>query len=74
MKSSLKLVDCIIEVHDARIPLSGRNPLFQETLGLKPHLLVLNKMDLADLTEQQVKAFLADAFSSVAVFSLGRLF
>ncbi|XP_071466903.1 mitochondrial ribosome-associated GTPase 1 isoform X4 [Marmota flaviventris] len=53
MQSSLKLVDCVIEVHDARIPLSGRNPLFQETLGLKPHLLVLNKMDLADLTEQR---------------------
>ncbi|XP_037660535.1 mitochondrial ribosome-associated GTPase 1 isoform X1 [Choloepus didactylus] len=53
MQSSLKLVDCIIEVHDARIPLSGRNPLFQEALGIKPHLLVLNKMDLADLTEQQ---------------------
>ncbi|XP_052568978.1 mitochondrial ribosome-associated GTPase 1 isoform X2 [Peromyscus californicus insignis] len=54
MQSSLKLVDCVIEVHDARIPLSGRNPLFQELLGLKPHLLVLNKMDLADLTEQQI--------------------
>ncbi|XP_072484554.1 mitochondrial ribosome-associated GTPase 1 [Notamacropus eugenii] len=53
MQSSLKLVDCIIEVHDARIPLSGRNPLFQETLGIKPHLLVLNKMDLADLKEKQ---------------------
>ncbi|XP_073096182.1 mitochondrial ribosome-associated GTPase 1 [Manis javanica] len=53
MQSSLKLVDCIIEVHDARIPFSGRNPLFRETLGLKPHLLVLNKMDLADLKEQQ---------------------
>uniref|UniRef100_A0AC11BCA8 Mitochondrial ribosome associated GTPase 1 n=1 Tax=Ovis aries TaxID=9940 RepID=A0AC11BCA8_SHEEP len=53
MQGSLRLVDCIIEVHDARIPLSGRNPLFQETLGLKPHLLVLNKMDLADLKEQQ---------------------
>ncbi|XP_077879847.1 mitochondrial ribosome-associated GTPase 1 isoform X7 [Ictidomys tridecemlineatus] len=53
MQSSLKLVDCVVEVHDARIPLSGRNPLFQETLGLKPHLLVLNKMDLADLTEQR---------------------
>ncbi|XP_006880171.1 PREDICTED: mitochondrial ribosome-associated GTPase 1 [Elephantulus edwardii] len=53
MQSRLKLVDCIIEVHDARIPLSGRNPLFRETLGLKPHLLVLNKMDLADLTEQK---------------------
>ncbi|XP_054364456.1 mitochondrial ribosome-associated GTPase 1 isoform X1 [Mirounga angustirostris] len=55
MQSSLKLVDCIIEVHDARISFSGRNPLFQETLGLKPHMLVLNKMDLADLKEQQVK-------------------
>ncbi|KAM9052285.1 mitochondrial ribosome-associated GTPase 1 isoform 5-T11 [Megaptera novaeangliae] len=53
MQSSLKLVDCIIEVHDARISFGGRNPLFQETLGLKPHLLVLNKMDLADLKEQQ---------------------
>uniref|UniRef100_G1P4L5 Mitochondrial GTPase 1 n=1 Tax=Myotis lucifugus TaxID=59463 RepID=G1P4L5_MYOLU len=57
MQSSLKLVDCIVEVHDARIsfaiPLSGRNPLFQETLGIKPHLLVLNKMDLADLKEKQ---------------------
>lgn len=57
MQSSLKLVDCVIEVHDARIPLSGRNPLFQELLGLKPHLLVLNKMDLADLTEQQVSTW-----------------
>ncbi|XP_054546227.1 mitochondrial ribosome-associated GTPase 1 [Talpa occidentalis] len=53
MQSSLRLVDCLIEVHDARIPLSGRNPLFRETLGLKPHVLVLNKMDLADLRGQQ---------------------
>ncbi|KAM8783003.1 mitochondrial ribosome-associated GTPase 1 isoform 2-T2 [Rhynchonycteris naso] len=53
MQSSLKLVDCVIEVHDARISFAGRNPLFQETLGIKPHLLVLNKMDLADLKEQQ---------------------
>ncbi|XP_004701271.1 mitochondrial ribosome-associated GTPase 1 isoform X1 [Echinops telfairi] len=53
MQSCLKMVDCIIEVHDARIPLSGRNPVFKEALGLRPHLLVLNKMDLADLREQQ---------------------
>uniref|UniRef100_A0A5F9DKL8 Mitochondrial GTPase 1 n=1 Tax=Oryctolagus cuniculus TaxID=9986 RepID=A0A5F9DKL8_RABIT len=53
MQSSLTRVDCVIEVRDARIPLSGRNPVFQEALGLKPHLLVLNKMDLADLTERQ---------------------
>lgn len=53
MQSSLTRVDCVVEVRDARIPLSGRNPVFQETLGLKPHLLILNKMDLADLTERQ---------------------
>lgn len=53
MKANLKNVDCIIEVHDARIPLSGRNPVFQDSLGIKPHLLVLNKMDLADLTGKQ---------------------
>ncbi|XP_038638973.1 mitochondrial ribosome-associated GTPase 1 [Scyliorhinus canicula] len=53
MQASLKNVDCIIEVHDARIPLSGRNPVFEEALGVRPHLLVLNKLDLADLTNKQ---------------------
>ncbi|XP_040847833.1 mitochondrial ribosome-associated GTPase 1 [Ochotona curzoniae] len=53
MQSSLKQVDCIVEVRDARIPFASHNSVFQETLGLKPHLLVLNKMDLADLTERQ---------------------
>lgn len=37
------------------IPLSGRNPVFQETLDVRPHLLILNKMDLADLSGKQVK-------------------
>lgn len=53
MKANLKSVDCIIEVHDARIPFSGRNPVFQETLDVRPHLLILNKMDLADLSNKQ---------------------
>ncbi|KAM9848122.1 mitochondrial ribosome-associated GTPase 1 [Aulostomus maculatus] len=53
MRAGLKNVDCIIEIHDARIPLSGRNPVFQETLDVKPHLLILNKMDLADLSHKQ---------------------
>ncbi|XP_037759683.1 mitochondrial ribosome-associated GTPase 1 isoform X1 [Chelonia mydas] len=52
MKETLRKVDCLIEVHDARIPFSGRNPAFQEALGIRPHLLVLNKMDLADLTHK----------------------
>lgn len=49
MQQKLKSVDCLIEVHDARIPLSGRNPDFKNTIGgIKPHILVLNKKDLTD--------------------------
>lgn len=55
MQQKLKSVDCIIEVHDARIPLSGRNPDFKYNIsGLKPHILVLNKMDLADLNYKKI--------------------
>uniref|UniRef100_A0A8C7P975 Mitochondrial GTPase 1 n=2 Tax=Oncorhynchus TaxID=8016 RepID=A0A8C7P975_ONCMY len=54
MKASVKNVDCILEIHDARIPFSGRNPLFQDSLDVRPHLLVLNKMDLADLSAKHM--------------------
>ncbi|KAG6441998.1 mitochondrial GTPase 1 [Manduca sexta] len=47
MQRKLNSVDCVIEVHDARIPFTGRNPVFTSTLtGVKPHILVLNKKDL----------------------------
>ncbi|KAM6130215.1 mitochondrial ribosome-associated GTPase 1 [Phoenicopterus ruber ruber] len=36
----------------AHIPLSGRNPMLQAVLGIRPHILVLNKMDLADPRRQ----------------------
>lgn len=50
LEESLSRVDGIIEVHDARIPHSGRNPQLYKRLvaGHKPHLLILNKSDLAD--------------------------
>ncbi|XP_041722576.2 mitochondrial ribosome-associated GTPase 1 [Coregonus clupeaformis] len=54
MKASVKNVDCILEIHDARIPFSGRNPLFKDSLDVRPHLLVLNKMDLADLSAKHM--------------------
>ncbi|XP_068183401.1 mitochondrial ribosome-associated GTPase 1 isoform X2 [Antennarius striatus] len=53
MRASLRSVDCVIEIHDARIPFSGRNPVFEETLDVRPHMLILNKMDLADLSRKQ---------------------
>ncbi|HOV78563.1 MAG TPA: ribosome biogenesis GTPase YlqF [Bacillota bacterium] len=47
-KENLKLVDVVIEVIDARIPFSSRNPDINEIAGEKPRLVVLNKADLAD--------------------------
>ena len=49
MQQNLKNIDLIIEVHDARVPLSGRCRELQDTLsGIKPHILTLNKKDLTD--------------------------
>lgn len=51
MIGKLNTVDCVVEVHDARIPFTGRNTEFKKHLGLiKPHVLMLNKSDLADLS------------------------
>lgn len=43
-----KLVDVVIEIIDARIPKSSRNPILNEIIGNKPRVIVLNKSDLAD--------------------------
>ncbi|CAM9665354.1 unnamed protein product [Lampetra fluviatilis] len=58
MKSILHKVDCVVESKNIsltgiHIPLSGRNLPLQEDLSVRPHLLVLNKMDLADMTQKQ---------------------
>ena len=54
IEADLALVDMIIEVADARIPNSSRNPDLQPYIKKKAHLLLLNKNDLADdrLTRQ----------------------
>ena len=44
----LKLVDVVIELVDARIPESSRNPIVNEIKGQKKQLMLLNKTDLAD--------------------------
>lgn len=45
---SLKSVDIVIELCDARIPYSSRNPVLSEILAGKPSLVLMNKCDLAD--------------------------
>ncbi|NXU16698.1 MTG1 GTPase, partial [Pardalotus punctatus] len=54
MRLALRRADCLVE--RSHIPLSGRNPALQEALGIRPHVLVLNKMDLADPRRQSVSA------------------
>ena len=51
IKDNLKMVDAVIEVIDARIPMSSRNPIIDELVGDKERVIVLNKSDLADETE-----------------------
>lgn len=55
----LKQIDVVIELLDARLPLSSRNPMIDEIVGDKPRLILLNKADLADAkaTEEWMSYF-----------------
>lgn len=59
MQENIKLVDLIIELVDARIPLSSRNPDINELGKNKSRIVLLNKSDLADpaLNKQWIKYF-----------------
>ncbi|MBQ9993114.1 MAG: ribosome biogenesis GTPase YlqF [Clostridia bacterium] len=48
MAESLKLVDAVVEIIDARIPRSSRNPEIDSITAGKPRLILLNKADYAD--------------------------
>lgn len=48
MQENIKLVDVVIELVDARVPLSSRNPDMNEIANNKPRIIVFNKVDLAD--------------------------
>lgn len=53
----LRLVDLVLEVRDARIPLSSNNPELSNLVQHKRRLIVLNKTDLAAPDKQQVSPF-----------------
>ena len=48
MEEDIKLIDLIIEIVDARIPLSSRNPVIDKLANGKGRIILLNKSDLAD--------------------------
>lgn len=55
----LKQIDVVLELLDARLPLSSRNPMIREIVEHKPRIVLLNKADLADpvVTEQWLTYF-----------------
>lgn len=70
IEKSLKLVDIVAEIIDARIPMSSRNPVLKSIIGSKAKIILLNKCDMADpaqtalwikkFSEQGVKAIPID--------------
>lgn len=48
IEADLKMVDAVVEVTDARIPESSRNPIIDELCGKKPRIMIMNKCDTAD--------------------------
>ena len=59
MQENIKLIDLVIELVDARIPLSSRNPDIDTLAANKSRIVLLNKSDLADpgLNKQWTKYF-----------------
>ena len=55
ISENLSLVDLVIELLDARIPLSSQNPMLQEIINDKPRLIVLGKADLAANIDDSIK-------------------
>lgn len=53
MEEQLKLVDIVIEIRDARMPLASSNPLLNELGKNKPRLIILNKDDMSDPKENE---------------------
>lgn len=48
IEADLKMVDAVVEVIDARIPQSSRNPIIDEICAGKPRIMIMNKSDVAD--------------------------
>jgi ribosome biogenesis GTPase A len=72
INENIKLVDVVLELVDARLPLSSRNPLISEILGEKPSVLILNKADMAEeeYTQKWLACFRKDGISALPFNSI----
>lgn len=69
IKESIKLIDAVAEIVDARVPMSSRNPDLTEMINNKPRLILLNKCDAADpdATAKWMRCFESDGVRAMAV-------
>lgn len=69
MKANLPLVDVVVEITDARVPASSRNPEMKNLVGGKPSVVVLNKCDMADevLTAEWIEYYHANGVKAIAM-------
>lgn len=69
IKEILPLIDAVAEVVDARVPSSSRNPELKELIGDKPHIILLNKCDMADkaVTDKWIKHYKNQNITAIAV-------
>lgn len=69
IEENLKYIDVVVEILDARIPFSGRNPNFDDIIRSKPRLLVMNKSDLADkeLTKSWIDAYKSQGLTVIPI-------
>lgn len=69
IQSSLKLVDAVAEIIDARIPVSSRNPDLAQLIQSKPRIVLLNKCDMANhtATKMWIDYFKKQGITAVAV-------
>ncbi|MBF8984302.1 ribosome biogenesis GTPase YlqF [Lutibacter sp. B2] len=72
IQANLKLVDVVVELLDARIPMSSRNPQIDEIITNKVRVIVLNKTDLANnaVTKEWVSYFDKQGIKAIEVNSL----
>lgn len=69
MKECLPLIDLVVELLDARVPLASHNPDLDSLVAGKPRLIILNKADMADeaSTAQWVAHFRAQGMAALAL-------
>ncbi|KAL4352241.1 hypothetical protein GQ457_06G029300 [Hibiscus cannabinus] len=73
LKEQLKLMDVVIEVRDARIPLSTTHPQMDSWLGTRRRILVLNREDMISTADRNAWAMYFSGLGTKVVFANGQL-